>query len=295
MDNQINRYTLFLKVAELGNITAAAADMNYTQSGVSHAIAALEREAGCTLFYRSKSGVKLTENGKALAPHIRELVEKERALARAMDELSNRVSGTLRVGSFTSFTAVWMARMIRDFTSKYPEVIIELTNGTYSAIEDGLSSGRLDCGFLTANDNDRLDFIPLFDDRMLACCSPEHPIAKKAALPLSELRRYTVIAQFKTSDHDLRQIIRRSGLRPGTRYILDDDISVMGMVAQNEGIAIMPELMLSTAGFDLAVVPLDPPQFRTIGLAALPIKEPTLLMRTFRDFCRNYDFSAANA
>ena len=50
----------------------------------------------------------------------------------------------------------------------------------------------------------------------------------------------------------------------------------------------MPRLMLSTAGFDLAAIPLDPPQYRTIGLAALPVREPTLLMRTFKEFCRSY-------
>ena len=48
MNSSQIRYEIFLKVAQLGNITLAAEAMNYTQSGVSHAIAAMEREAGCT-------------------------------------------------------------------------------------------------------------------------------------------------------------------------------------------------------------------------------------------------------
>ena len=284
------RYEIFLKVAELGNITLAADALNYTQSGVSHAIAAMEREAGCTLFHRSKTGVTLTENGKALLPLLQELVNKQHSLDQAMDALSNRVAGTLRVGSFTSFTATWMALLMQDFTKQFPEVNIELTNGTYRDIENGITGGRLDCGFLSGIENDPLDFTPLFDDPMLVITAPGHALARKKSLPLQDLKKYPLISQFQGADHDVQQIFRKAKLRPKTKFILDDDISVMGMVAQDEGIALMPQMMLQTASFDLVSIPLDPPQHRTIGLATLPIKETTLLVRTFIAFCKSYQF-----
>lgn len=291
MNNSQIRYEIFLKAAELENITMAAEALNYTQSGVSHAIAAMEREAGCMLFHRSKAGVTLTENGKKLLPLVQELVNRQHSLDQAMDALSNRVAGTLRVGSFTSFTAIWMARIIQEFTRQFPDVKIELTNGTYRDIEEGISSGKLDCGFLSSIENDPLDFTPLFDDPMLVIMAADHPLAKKDALPLKELRSYPLISQFKGSDHDVQQIFRKAKIRPKTKYILNDDISVMGMTAQNEGIALMPEMMLETAAFDLAAIPLIPPQHRTVGLATPPIKETTLLVRTFIAFCQSLDFS----
>ena len=290
MNNSQIRYVIFLKVAELGNITLAADALSYTQSGVSHAIAAMEREAGCTLFHRSKAGVTLTENGKKLLPLVQELVNKQHSLDQAMDALSNRVAGTLRVGSFTSFTALWMAKLIQGFTQNYPDVKIELTNGTYRDIENGISDGRLDCGFLSSVENDPLDFTPLFDDPMLVIMAPDHALAKRKSLPLQDLKRYPLISQFQGSDHDVQQIFRRAKMRPKTKYILDDDISVMGMVSQDEGIALMPEMMLTTAAFDLAAIPLKPQQHRTIGLATPPIKETTLLVRTFVAFCKTFDF-----
>ena len=291
MNNSQIRYEIFLKVAELGNITLAADALSYTQSGVSHAIAAMEREAGCTLFHRSKFGVTLTDSGKALLPLVQELINKQHSLDQAMDALSNRVAGTLRVGSFTSFTATWMALLIQDFTEKFPEVKVELTNGTYRDIENGITDGRLDCGFLSAIENDPLDFTPLFDDPMMVIMSPQHELAKKKSLPLQDLKKYPLISQFQGSDHDVQQIFKKAKIRPKTKYILDDDISVMGMVAHNEGIALMPEMMLETASFDLDAIPLDPAQRRTIGLATLLIKETTLLVRTFVAFCKGYDFN----
>lgn len=290
MNNSQIRYEIFLKVAELGNITQAAEALSYTQSGVSHAIAAMEREAGCTLFHRSKSGVRLTKQGEQLLPLVQELLNKQHALDQAMDALSNRVAGTLRIGSFTSFTAIWMPKLIRDFTAKFPEVTIELTNGAYRDIEERILSGKLDCGFLSAIENDPLDFIPLLQDEMLVIMAPQHPLHTKAELPLPELRKYPLISQFQGSDHDVQQIFQRAKIRPQRKYILDDDISVMGMVAQEEGIALMPNLMLQTASFDLTALSLSPAQYRTIGLATLPLKETTLLVRTFAAFCKSYGF-----
>ena len=291
MNNSQIRYEIFLKVAELGNITLAADALSYTQSGVSHAIAAMEREAGCTLFHRSKTGVTLTENGRQLLPLVQELVNKQHSLDQAMDALSNRVAGTLRIGSFTSFTAIWMARIIQDFTTQYPDVKIELTNGVYRDIENGIAEGRLDCGFLSAIENDPLNFTPLFDDPMMAILSPMHALAKVESIPLHDLKKYPFISQFQGSNHDMQQVLKKAKIRPKTKYTLDDDISVMGMVAQDEGIALVPEMMIKTCAFDLAAIPLNPPQHRTIGLATLPIKETTLLVRTFTEFCKSYDFA----
>ncbi len=287
MNNSQIRYEIFLKVAELGNITMAAEALSYTQSGVSHAIAAMEREAGCTLFHRSKFGVTLTEQGKQLVPLVQELINRQHALDQAMDALSNRVAGTLRVGSFTSFTAIWMPKLIKDFTKQFPEAEIELTNGTYRDRENVIREGKMDCGFLSSVENDPLDFTPLFDDPMMVIAASNHPLANKESVPLRELRKFPLISQFQGSDHDVQKIFRKAKIRPQTKYILDDDISVMGMVSQGEGVALMPKMMLQTASFDLSCIPLDSPQHRTIGIATLSVRETPLLIRTFIAFCKS--------
>jgi hypothetical protein len=123
------------------------------------------------------------------------------------------------------------------------------------------------------------------DDEMLVIAAPGHEIAGLESLGLSELGRYELISQFRGSDHDVQQIFKRAGIRSQTKYILDDDISVMGMVAQTDAIALIPEMMLRTAGFELISRPLEPRQYRTIGLASPPHDETPVLVRTFAGFC----------
>ena len=65
---------LFLAAVDRGSLTAAGEAYGYTQSGVTRIINSLEKELGFPLFIRSKKGVVLTENGKAMLPALRDLV-----------------------------------------------------------------------------------------------------------------------------------------------------------------------------------------------------------------------------
>ena len=63
----VSKYQMFLKTVECGSFSKAAEAMNFTQSGISHAINSLENELGVQLFVRRRSGVTLTPAGQALA------------------------------------------------------------------------------------------------------------------------------------------------------------------------------------------------------------------------------------
>lgn len=285
-----NRYEIFLKVVELGNITLAAEAMFLTQSGVSHAIAAMEREAGCTLFHRSKRGVKLNENGEYLLPMVQEVVNHQRVLDQAMENLGSKVAGKLRVGSFASFTALHILKLFRAFQKEYPDVEIELKDGVYADIEDWILRGQIDCGFLSRPESDRLKFYPLMKDEIMALVSPEHPLAGQTSVSADELAKSPLISQIRGSERDLQGVLRKSGLRPSVQYALQDDIAVMGMVSQNAGVGIIPRMMVETASFDLKQLSLDPPEYRTIGVAYLPARQDSVVTRTFLSFCRKFGF-----
>lgn len=129
-----DRYQIFLRVVELDNITRAAESLSYTQSGVSHAIRALEQECGVALLTRGKAGVSLTENGRLLLPRIQALVNQQRALEQAIHEVNHVVAGTLRIGTFTSVSTQWLPGMIERLQKSYPQVEFQIYAGCYEDI-----------------------------------------------------------------------------------------------------------------------------------------------------------------
>lgn len=280
----LTRYEIFLKVVECGSITRAAEALYYTQAGVSHAVAALEKETGVSLLIRSANGVTLTENGKRLLNPIQSLVREQRNLSQRIYEINNVMAGVLRVGTFTSVSTEWLPELIKGFRAAYPQVEFELITGDYDEITDRIRSGKIDCGFLTAPVPEELLFVPLYRDPMLVLLPPGHPLAAKQAVTLTDIEKEPFILPMKGSDNDILAVLKKENLKISAHYTLNDDFSILAMVAGGFGVTIMQELVLRHASFRLAVRPLDPPQYRTIGIAALPANRESILTKTFLQY-----------
>ncbi len=284
-----NRYEIFLKVVELGNITRAAEALNYTQSGVSHAIAALEKETGFALFRRSSNGVTLTDNGKQILERVQSLVNQQRSLAQTIANINHNVAGTIRVGTFTSVSSQWLPGIIRSFQERYPLVDFELLDGNYDEIMEWITQGKIDCGFLTAPVPETLSFLPLKQDPLMVLMEPGHPLTHKETLSLEDIIKEPFIMPIKGSDNDIRAVLKDTGSTPKVKYTLNDDISVMAMVANGFGISIMPELIIRNVTFPMAMRPLDPPQYRNIGIVSLPVNAVTIVARAFLQYLGETD------
>ncbi len=280
----MNRYELFLKVVEYGNITKCAEAVHYTQAGVSHAIAALEKEAGFTLFSRSATGVALTENGRRLVAPIQALVNDQRALAQSINQIGGAVAGTLRIGTFTSVSMQWLPRIITDFTAHYPDVEFDLQAGDYDQIDEMLHTGKVDCGFLVEPVSSGLSFTPLYRDPMLALLPHNHRLTRKRTLKLDDLLDEPLIIPAQGSDNDINAVLATTQKPAQVRYILNDDFSVLSMVEEGLGVAIMPELILKSCKSNPAVRALRPARWRTIGIASLPREGISVLAQTFIDY-----------
>ena len=280
----MNRYEIFLKVAECGNITKCAQAVHYTQAGISHAIATLEKETGFTLFARTARGVTLTENGRRLLPSVQALVNDQHALAQTINQIGGVVAGTLRVGTFTSVSMQWLPRIIQAFTERYPGVEFDLQAGDYDQITEMLIVGKVDCGFLAAPAHEGLDFSPLYSDPMLAFLPKGHPLARKRSLALDDLLNEELIIPAQGSDNDINAVLNETDKPANIRYVLNDDFSVLSMVEGGLGVAIMPELILKSCKSYPVARPLSPRRYRTIGIASLPKDGISMHAQTFIDF-----------
>ena len=66
----ISQYQAFLKTIELGNLTRAAEDLGYTQSGITHLLNSLESDCNLKLLVREKSGAYATADGEEIMLYV---------------------------------------------------------------------------------------------------------------------------------------------------------------------------------------------------------------------------------
>ena len=281
-----DRYEIFLKVCETGSFSKAAEALNYTQSGISQMMAGLEEELGITLFARGKKGVILTDNGTQLIPYIQEMVNQKDKLRQAAFDINNKVAGKLRIGSFSSVTALRMPDVIHFFKEHYPEVEVEILDGNYDEIRDWIMHGQVDCGFLSSIVADDLKFYPLWKDRLCAVVQEGHLLAARESVTLEELSEYPFIIETPGCDNDIKHLLERASLKPKVSYSFRDDTLIMAFVKSGLGVTISQEMVLHAFARDVVSVPLVPESFRTIGLAFAKTNN-SVVARTLLEYCRS--------
>jgi len=280
----ISKYEILAKVVETGSLTRAAEALGCTQSAISHAINNLEAEFGFSVITRSKAGARLTSDGERIMPSIRGMLNYQEQLKQTVSAIRGLDFGTVRIGAFTSVAVHWLPGVIKEFQQDYPNVDIKLLNGDYHDVEQWISDGSIDLGFVHVPSKLDCECVPLMEDRLLAILPPDHKFASYPKFPLVECETEAFITLLETSNHDANKALSAAGIRPNIKFSTKDDYAIIAMVEQGLGISIMPELLLKNRHDNVAVKELVPPSKRTIGLAIPETSKASPATRKFADY-----------
>lgn len=193
MDMNIQKYLAFIKTVECGSFTKAAEMLNYSQSGISRMINDLEKEWKISLLERSRSGVCLTSDGLILLPYAKGVCAEYEKLQAQVDEINGFQSGIIRIGTFSSVATHWLPNIIKKFQTDYPNINYELLLGDYTEIENWISEGRVDCGFLHLSAHSDLETYFWEQDKLLVVLLENHALAGCDCFPVKLLADYPFI------------------------------------------------------------------------------------------------------
>lgn len=240
-------YQVFQTVVGQGSFQKAAEILNLTPSAVSHAIASMEQELGFSLFTRNKAGVALTNYGEHLLPYVNAVLNSDESLQQAIAGLNGLKMGNVKVGCFSSVCTNWMTDIIHSFHQRYPDINIELYQGTYADVSYWIKNGIVDIGFLSLSSAGDLPIEPLYRDPLL-CVVPKG-YRKREDTPYmtpDEMKDEVFVSQMETTDADIAIFMKQNGLgNVRMDYHVVDDLSTIALVAAGLGICIMPELVMN--------------------------------------------------
>ena len=291
----LEKYRTLMTVLDCGSLSRAAEELGKTQSAISHSIDSLERELGFVLLKRSRAGLRLTGEGERLLPAVRGLLGAAEQLRQTASSIRGLESGTVRIGAFTSVAVHWLPPILKEFQHDFPKVDFRLLNGDYHDVEQWLTDGSVDVGFVTMPSPVDCECIPLMEDRLLAILPRHSRFENYPRFPLVECETEPFISLLESSDHDARRALEAAGVKPNVRFYTKDDYAVIAMVEQGLGISIMPELLLKGRHDDLQILPLVPEAKRTIGLAIAAGDKAGPATRRFADYVVRYVRAQAGA
>lgn len=261
------QFEVFLAVVQAGSFTRAAELLHTSQSGVSHSIGDLEKELGITLFTRNRNGVKVTSSGEQILSHVREILNHTEQISQVAAALRGLNNGTIRIGSFASFSANIMPGILQAFRSHYPGVELLLFEGSYAEVEAWIKAGAVDLGFIADPSDNELDVIPLLTDPYVAVLPANHPLKEQERIDIAQLANEPFLSLKSGCERLVMRAFEDNGLILNKRFEVAENSTIISMVAAGIGVSVVPSLILPAVPDNIAVKPLDPPIMRRIGLA----------------------------
>lgn len=283
----MSKYAIILTVCEMGNISKAAAKLNYSQSAVSQAIQSFEKDLGVTLFRRSRSGVQVLPGAEDVVHALRMIVKQEKRIEDIAQMLKNLEQGLVRIGAISTIATTWLPKLLSAFSAQYPQIKFELSVESFQGIHDMLKEEKVDFAFSSRLESQDFEFIPLMKDELVLALPVDHPLTESVLISASQLKGQRVIITAEGADSEIREILESNGIDIGeNQYIIRDEkdyTTVLRLVEYGFGISVMSRMFMDNNP-NICIRPLKERYYRSLGIACLPKSSPSFAAQKFKAF-----------
>lgn len=239
----------FLMVADAENLRAASEQLNLSISAVSRRISDLEADLGQQLFVRHSRGLEITEAGRLLMARAHDTFRTLHAIEDDMQRLATGARGKVSICANGSSLVNGLAGHIRSFLAETEDIDIDLLELLTPEILDQVQRGIADIGFVssTLRIPDGLRTEPYLQDRLVLVVPKGHPLEHRESASFEDFLDWQMIGVQNASSLTrlVRKVVGAASPRFAYSYMASTNEIARTMVANNLGIAILPEMFVA--------------------------------------------------
>lgn len=264
----VSRLRALVAVVDENGFTIAAERLGVTQSTVSRAVAALERDLGVPLLVRVPRGTHtLTEVGVRVVEQARQILDRVELIDAIAHTEREQAGGDLRVATLPSVGPL-LAPVVAAFGREHPGIRVTLLEGRDHELSQWLTTGFADV-MTTAENVDTAQGArpahPLAIDRWMCALAADHPLAGQAAVPVTDLDDDTFLLSDGGCEPLVRALYADAGADVRVDHRIADMATLLTLVREGVGVTVVPELSL--AGFaGIVAVPVATRLARSVHL-----------------------------
>jgi LysR family cys regulon transcriptional activator len=247
-------------VAQSGlNITAAAHKLHTSQPGVSKQIKLLEDELGFLIFVREgRNLTRITPAGQQVIERALRILQEAQSIRDLSTELRDEGKGSLSIGTTHTQARYVLPDVIREFRGRYPQVRLNLHQGTSEQIAEMVAGDRIDCAIATGSEAlfPDLTLLPCYRWHRTVIVPRGHALASAGRLSLRALAAYPLISYtFSfTGPSSLHEAFARVGLVPNVAITARDADVIQTYVRLGLGVGIVAHMAIDPADPDLVAI-----------------------------------------
>lgn len=216
---------LFVRAADVLNISAAGRQLGWAPAVSSAKLAKLEHHLGAELLHRTTRKVSLSLEGADFLPFAREIIAQEDAALAALGKQKTNIHGTLRFAASSTFAQLYIAPCLPKFLERHPDLKLDLR---LSDVQFDLIEGSYDLALRNAPLVDSsLKGRKLANDRRVLCASPDYLAKHGTPKTPEDLNAHHLIAFRDQRPRPLRG--------PGTTSAVFDPATARGQLIMDDG------------------------------------------------------------
>jgi LysR family transcriptional regulator, cys regulon transcriptional activator len=272
------------------NVSATAVSLFTSQPGISKQIRMLEDELDVQIFQRNgKHLTEITPAGRAIIGMAGEILDKVEGVKRVADDFSNQRHGSLSIATTHTQARYVLPMVIQDFIKLYPDVSLDMHQGTPIQISELASKGIIDFAIAT-------EALELFDNLVMMPCyrwnrsvivTHDHPLANTTSLTLETLAEYPIVTYVFgfTGRSQLDQAFQKSGLSPNLVFTASDADVIKTYVKMNLGVGIVASMAYDPK-IDTELVSIDASHLFEPSVTRIGFRRGTFLRGYMYEFIR---------
>jgi len=267
---------VFAQVVKCRSFCKAADVLFMTQPGVSNHIAQLEAQTGLCLIERQRGRFRVTEEGRVVYRYAERIEKMARELEDILHALHKEMRPLLRIGTVPTYSRILMPYVLGGFQKIDPYIRIKLDVGSSNEMEKSLLSGQNDI-IIVANlhPSKKIQAFPILREELMLITANNHPLARKKAVSLSDVKTYPFIIREEGSA--TREVVLAAfsamHITPSVLIEAKSTEFIKEWVSQDKGISILiKRAVLGEEDKGLKQVPLREPLFLEVSFALLKSK-----------------------
>ncbi len=271
----LHHLKVFYAAAHAGGFTQASKALRLSQSTVSQHIKQLETDLGCQLFMRVGKRVLLTEAGQLLREHCERILQDVKHAEMAIQDLNGLQRGKVRFGSGATTLIYQLPPVLETFQANYPNIELVIVSETTDQMARDVLAQRLDLALVmlpVAENN--LQLTPLHHEELLIALPRRHPLTRKPALTVDDLRTLRfILYEKKTVMRGLiDSFFTMLGITPQIAMVMENIEAIKSLVGAGLGASILPSHAIGKEAADRKVTLMrvqEHPMQRQLGLITL--------------------------